>query len=198
MVGGRWGSCDPTAPRPASQAGETQAHVGAPLYHCSLSQHRGEAFAHHSPSTLISSSPSFSHPNPNPHPRALGCAATSTAGNASRCKRARRVPSARRRSHGSACCPSTAARPPTRPSPYADKYAPRGLHPCTGLLHVLYVPESRGAGQLASAGHYCKVRTLRRTRTSLATGVCSAVLPHTTSYLLPVAPHPGRRSTRAL
>ena len=29
--GGGWGSCDPTAPRPASQAGETQAHVGAPL-----------------------------------------------------------------------------------------------------------------------------------------------------------------------
>ena len=28
---GGWGSCDPTAPRPASQAGETQAHVGAPL-----------------------------------------------------------------------------------------------------------------------------------------------------------------------
>ena len=31
MVGGRWGSCDPTAPRPASQAWEAQAHVGAPL-----------------------------------------------------------------------------------------------------------------------------------------------------------------------
>ena len=28
---GGWGSCDPTAPRPALQAGETQAHVGAPL-----------------------------------------------------------------------------------------------------------------------------------------------------------------------
>ena len=28
---GEGGSCDPTAPRPASQAGETQAHVGAPL-----------------------------------------------------------------------------------------------------------------------------------------------------------------------
>ena len=94
-----------------------------------------------------------------------------------------RVPSARRRSHGSACCPSTTThRGRPHVSPYADKYAPRGLHPCTGLLHVLYVPESRGAGQLASAGHYCKVRTLRRTRTSLATGVCSAVLPHTTSY----------------
>ena len=26
---GGWGSCDPTAPRPASQAGETQAHVGS-------------------------------------------------------------------------------------------------------------------------------------------------------------------------
>ena len=24
-----WGSCDPTAPRPASQAGETQANLGA-------------------------------------------------------------------------------------------------------------------------------------------------------------------------
>ena len=29
--GGGWGSCDPTAPRPSSQAGQTQAHVGAPL-----------------------------------------------------------------------------------------------------------------------------------------------------------------------
>ena len=28
---GGWGSCDPTAPRPAPQAGEPQAHVGAPL-----------------------------------------------------------------------------------------------------------------------------------------------------------------------
>ena len=28
---GEGGSCDPTAPRPASRAGETQAHVGAPL-----------------------------------------------------------------------------------------------------------------------------------------------------------------------
>ena len=27
------GSCDPTAPRSALQAGETQAHVGAPLRH---------------------------------------------------------------------------------------------------------------------------------------------------------------------
>ena len=30
---GGLGSCDPTAPRSALQAGETQAHVGAPLRH---------------------------------------------------------------------------------------------------------------------------------------------------------------------
>ena len=29
--GGGWGSCDPTAPRPASQAGETHAYVPAHL-----------------------------------------------------------------------------------------------------------------------------------------------------------------------
>ena len=163
-------------------------------FHCSLSQHRGEAFAHHSASTLISSSPSFSHPNPNPHPRALGCAATSTAGNASRCKRARGVSHLQggdlTGAHAAHLLRPTAAAHTSAPMLTST---PRGACIRAPASCVLYVPEAQGSlpRRATTEG---TVRTLRRTRTSLARRAC-CTCPHTT---LPVAPRRSEVDARAL